>query len=99
MRRTKKRVIVLLLVLSPISILNAMSMIANGADGETLVQMYETSFTDEAVSDTNRWVSEQTDGCIPEVMDQIPKNTMMYLIIDCEHNLPIFLGTMMDVPN
>lgn len=127
---------------SPLSVLTALAMTANGADGETRMQMetvfgmsieelnrylysymkalsqgedyqlklansiwftaderfsvkqdflqqnadyygagiYQTVFDKEALQDMNGWVKEKTDGLIPEIVDEIPKDAVMYLI-------------------
>ncbi|MCH5253944.1 MAG: serpin family protein [Lachnospiraceae bacterium] len=132
-------------MISPVSILTALSMTANGARGETLSQMlslfspgqgidslngslqawtaglentdgakmkiansawfnenaeeitiedaflekaetyydaeiHQTAFNDNAVRQINGWVSDKTDGMIPEIMNQIPGDVVMYLI-------------------
>ena len=129
-------------LLSPLSVLAALSMTANGANGETLSQMEsvlgmpveelntwlhiytanlpreeayklhlansiwftdEPSFTvnpdflqttadyydagiyrapfDETTCDAiNRWVKDNTDGMIPQILDQIPEDAVMYLV-------------------
>lgn len=127
---------------SPLSILSALAMTANGANGETRTQMetafgvsieelnrylysytkalpqgedyqlklansiwftaderfsvtqdflqqnadyygadiYQTAFDKEALQDINGWVKEKTDGMIPEIIDKIPKDAVMYLL-------------------
>ena len=128
--------------LSPISVLSALSMTANGAKEETLAQMQDTfglsieqlnlyfkeymrhlsqtdtyklylansiwvtthnrfkvnedflqtnadyyqsdiyaaAFDDATCSDINQWVKDKTDGMISDVLDEIPYETVMYLI-------------------
>ncbi|MCM1027683.1 MAG: serpin family protein [Roseburia sp.] len=129
-------------LISPLSVINALAMTANGAKGETLAQMealfgadtsslseylrglnetlpdeegcklhlansiwyrnnqgfsvqedflktnkeifraevYPSSFDSTAPQEINRWVSEHTDGMIPQIIDQIDEDTVMYLI-------------------
>lgn len=129
------------LAVSPLSVLSALNMTANGAGGETLKQMEETfgisvpelsaylsawreasgdkkcrldmangiwfteddSFTveqdfldncadsfgaearrvpfdDSALREINDWVNENTRGMIPEIVDKIPEDAVMYLV-------------------
>ena len=129
-------------LISPISVLCALAMTANGAQGETLSQMekifglpvpdlneylhiymdnlpsgkkykvhpansiwfkdddnlkvekdflqtnadcygasiYKAAFDDATRKDINNWVSKNTDGMIPEILDQIPEDAVMYLV-------------------
>lgn len=129
-------------LLSPLSVLNALAMTMNGAEGETLRQMedtfgigrgelntylyscrsglvsgeksklhlansiwfsdddtfevnrdflqtccdyygadiYRLPFDDTAVREINGWVKSNTDGMIPEILDNISKDAIMYLI-------------------
>ncbi len=131
-------------LVSPLSVMLALSMTANGADGETLSEMekvlgqnipldslneylkgytsslpndeggslkiansiwfrniegftvkndflqknanfysadaFKTPFDDSTVKEINGWVKKNTDGMIKEVIDEIPDQTMMYLI-------------------
>jgi serpin B len=129
-------------LISPISVLYALSMTANGADGETLEQMesvlgmsteelniylyayinslpksekyklsiansiwfkddgsinvnqgflqinadyygadiYKAKFDRQTLKDINGWVNNKTDGMIPEVINEIPAEAVMYLI-------------------
>lgn len=129
-------------LISPISILAALAMTANGAKGETLTQMeqvfgvnmdnlneeisayitssnqlkeiqlniansiwfknddslmvnqdflqknadyyeasvYAADFDESTLEDINRWVDENTDGMIKEILKQIPADAVMYLI-------------------
>ena len=129
-------------LISPLSILCALSMTANGADGETLTQMenvlgmsreelnpylrsyvnalqqdekcklhmansiwfsdaedfsvnrdflqtnadyygadlYRAPFNTRTLRDINRWVKNETDGMIPEILDRIPSDAVMYLV-------------------
>lgn len=129
-------------LISPLSVLCALGMTANGAEGETLSQMesvlgldrdtlnawlhtytaslsysksctlelansiwfreggsfavnedflqtnadyygaglYSAPFDRSTVKDINRWVKENTDGMIPEIIDEISGETVMYLI-------------------
>ena len=129
-------------LISPLSVLCALAMTANGADGDTLAQMesvlglpqeqlngffrsyldalssdeqgclklansvwfaerngftaspdflqkladvydadaYQAAFDDSTLADINNWVKQNTDGMIPEILDQIPPEAVMYLI-------------------
>ena len=129
-------------LISPLSVLCALSMTANGAEGETLFQMestlgmrrdlyneffkaylaalsagdgtalklansvwfkdtpgftvkqaflqtnadnygagaFKAPFDDGTRADINSWVSEHTDGMIPEILDRIPEDVVMYLV-------------------
>ena len=125
-------------LVSPMSVLSALAMTANGARGETLAQMedtlggtveqlngalaglgqendsplylansiwfaeggritpnpdflqvnadcyragvFEAPFDQTTVTDINRWVKEHTHGMVEEVLREIPRNTVMYLI-------------------
>ncbi len=129
-------------LISPISVLYALAMTANGAGGETLAQMeqvlgagvgdlndclstyvselpvdekyklsiansiwftddekftveqdflrinedyygagvYETPFDNSTLQAVNEWVSENTDGMIEEILDNIPEESVMYLV-------------------
>lgn len=129
-------------LISPLSVLCALAMTANGAEGETLAQMeealglsidelnawihtymsqlpenkkyklslansiwftaderftveqdflqtnadyysadiYKAPFDDSTLKDINAWVKEKTDGMIQDILDEIPKDAVMYLI-------------------
>ena len=129
-------------LISPLSVLYALAMTANGADGETLAQMeqvlgmdaenlnsfmlaymdllpkdkackmslansiwfkddprfevkesflqtnadyygasiYKAAFDQGTLNDINAWVKKHTDGMIPEILDKIPENAIMYLV-------------------
>ena len=129
-------------LISPLSVLYALAMTANGADGETLAQMeqvlgmdvhnlngymlayldllpeskdykmslansiwfkddphftveqsflqtnadyygagaYKAAFDECTRNDINNWVKEHTDGMIPEILDKIPDEAIMYLV-------------------
>ena len=129
-------------LISPLSVLYALAMTANGADGETLAQMeqvlgmdaenlnsfmlaymdqlpkgkaykmslansiwfkddpaftvensflrtnadyygagvYKAPFDDGTRNDINNWVKDHTDGMIPEIIDEIPSDAIMYLV-------------------
>ncbi len=129
-------------LISPLSVLYALAMTANGADGETLEQMeqvlgmdtenlngymrayldllpeakdyklslansiwfkddpnfaveqsflqtnadyygagaYKAAFDEATKNDINNWVKEHTDGMIPEILDEIPDEAVMYLV-------------------
>ena len=42
--------------------------------------IYRTTFGDSAVKDINNWVKEKTDGMIPEILDKMPMEAVMYLV-------------------
>ena len=129
-------------LISPLSVLYALAMTANGADGETLAQIeqvlgmdaenlnsyilayldllpeaqdykmslansiwfkddpnfvieqnflqtnadyygagaYKAAFDGGTRNDINNWVKEHTDGMIPEILDEIPDEAIMYLV-------------------
>lgn len=129
-------------LISPLSVLYALAMTANGADGETLAQMeqvlgmdvedlncymlaymdllpkntdykmslansiwfkddpdflveqsflqtnadyygagaFKSAFDETTRNDINNWVKENTDGMIPEIIDKIPDEAIMYLV-------------------
>ncbi len=129
-------------LISPLSVLSALAMTANGAKGETLSQMesvlgmstdelnqyfhcymqtlpqgekyklklansiwftdderftvkdeflqtnadyygadiYRVMFDNKALRDVNNWVKEKTDGMIPEILDEIKEDDIMYLV-------------------
>ena len=129
-------------LISPLSVLYALAMTANGVDGETLAQMeqvlgmdvdnlnsymlayldllpetkdykmslansiwfkddpnftveqsflqtnadyygagaYKAAFDEGTRNDINNWVKEHTDGMIPEILDEIPDEAIMYLV-------------------
>ena len=129
-------------LISPLSVLYALAMTANGADGNTLAQMeqvlgmeteelnsfmrayldllpgskvyklslansiwfkddprfqveqsflqtnadyygadaYKAAFDEATRNDINNWVKEHTDGMIPEILDEIPEDAVMYLV-------------------
>lgn len=129
-------------LISPLSVLYALAMTANGADGETLAQMeqvlgmdvdnlnrymlayldllpetkdyktslansiwfkddpdfiveqsflqtnadyygagaYKAAFDEGTRNDINNWVKEHTGGMIPEILDEIPDEAIMYLV-------------------
>ena len=129
-------------LISPLSVIYALAMIANGAKGETLEEMeavlgipveelneylytyaknlpqdkkyklsmansiwftdkdsfsvnddflqknadyygagiYKTPFSEQTVKDINHWVKENTDEMIPEILDKIPPEAVMYLV-------------------
>ena len=129
-------------LISPLSVLYALAMTANGAGGETLAQMeqvlgmnadnlnsymlayldlfseaedckmslansiwfkddpdfvveqsflqtnadyygagaYKAAFDEATKDDINNWVKEHTDGMIPEILDRIPDEAIMYLV-------------------
>ena len=129
-------------LISPLSVLYALAMTANGAEGETLAQMeqvmgmeteamngfmlayldllpekrdyklhlansiwfkddplfevdqgflrtnadyygagaYKAAFDEATRDDINNWVRDHTDGMIPEIVDEIPDDALMYLV-------------------
>lgn len=129
-------------LISPLSVLYALAMTANGADGKTLEEMeavlglttealnlylysylnnlpqgeqyklslansiwfteddrftvnrnflqanadyygagiYEAPFNEATCKDINNWVKEKTDGMIPEILDQLPRDGVMCLV-------------------
>ena len=129
-------------LISPLSVLCALAMTTNGAEGETLAQMeqtlglpvdtlnrwlhtylaqlpegskyklslansiwfadkesftvrqdflqtnadyygadiYAAPFDDSTLTDINNWVKENTDGMIPNILDRIPEEAVMYLV-------------------
>ena len=125
-------------LISPLSVLCALAMTANGAKGETLAQMedtlgapverlnqavhtlmgqeddamrlansiwlaqrddltvnqdflqtnanyygagvYQAPFDQTTVREINRWVEEETHGMVEEILDEIPADTVMYLV-------------------
>ena len=42
--------------------------------------IYRTPFDDSTLKDINNWVSDKTDGMIPEILDKIPEEAVMYLV-------------------
>ena len=42
--------------------------------------LYRTPFDRQTKKDINRWVKNETDGMISEILDQIPDNAVMYLV-------------------
>lgn len=42
--------------------------------------IYKTPFDNTTVKDINNWVKDKTDGMIPEILDKISQNEVMYLI-------------------
>lgn len=129
-------------LISPLSVLYALAMTANGADGDTLAQMedvlgmdcenlnsfmlaymdqlpaakdykmslansiwfkddpdfiveqrflqtnadyygagvYKAAFDESTRNDINNWVKQHTDGMIPQIIDEIPEEAVMYLV-------------------
>lgn len=129
-------------LISPLSVLSALAMTVNGADGETKAQMeavlgitpeelngyiytyinslpqaekyrlniansiwfkdspslnvnrdflqtnadyygasiYKAPFDKSTLKDINNWVDEKTDGMIPNILDEIPEEAIMYLV-------------------
>ena len=129
-------------LISPLSVLYALAMTTNGADGNTLTQMeqvlgmdcdnlnsfmlayldllpeseiykmslansiwfkddpnfivkqsflqtnadyygadaYKAAFDEGTRNDINKWVKDHTDGMIPEILDEIPDEAIMYLV-------------------
>ena len=42
--------------------------------------VYQAPFDNGTLRDINRWVKRETDGMIPEILDRIPSNAVMYLV-------------------
>lgn len=42
--------------------------------------IYRTPFDTSTVKDINNWVKNETDGMIPQILDQIPQEAVMYLV-------------------
>ena len=42
--------------------------------------MYKAPFNEQTVSDINAWVNNETNGMIPEILDAIPADAVMYLV-------------------
>jgi len=42
--------------------------------------LYQAPFTPETCKAINNWVKEKTDGMIPEILDRIPDDAIMYLV-------------------
>lgn len=42
--------------------------------------VFSSKFDDKTLRDVNQWVSDNTDGMIPEILDGIPSAAVMYLI-------------------
>ena len=42
--------------------------------------LYEAPMNDHTLRAINNWVNEKTEGMIPEILDQIPADAMMYLV-------------------
>ena len=42
--------------------------------------IYEAPFDESTLKDINNWVKKETDGMIPEILDEIPADALMYLI-------------------
>ncbi len=42
--------------------------------------IYKQIFNDEATEKINHWVKEHTDGMIPEILSEVPKDAVMYLV-------------------
>lgn len=42
--------------------------------------IYKAPFDHTTLKDINRWVKNETDGMIPEILDQIPREAVMYLV-------------------
>jgi serpin B len=41
---------------------------------------YKAPFDRTTLKDINNWVKDKTDGMIPDILDQIPSNALMYLV-------------------
>lgn len=42
--------------------------------------IYRSPFDDSTLKDINNWVKQNTDGMIPEILDEIPPEAIMYLV-------------------
>ena len=42
--------------------------------------IYRAPFDDTTLKDINNWVKNKTDGMIPEILDKIPEEAVMYLV-------------------
>ena len=42
--------------------------------------IYQAPFDDQTCKDINSWVKQKTDGMIPEILDRIPPEAVMYLV-------------------
>ncbi|MBR2956791.1 MAG: serpin family protein [Clostridia bacterium] len=42
--------------------------------------IYKTPFNDKTCKEINKWVKQKTDSMIPEILDEIPTDAVMYLI-------------------
>ena len=42
--------------------------------------IFKAPFNDETLKDINAWVNDKTDGMIPDALDEIPAEAIMYLI-------------------
>lgn len=42
--------------------------------------IYGAPFDESTCADINRWVKRRTDGQIPEILDEVPRDAVMYLI-------------------
>lgn len=42
--------------------------------------IYKAPFNDKTCKEINKWVRQKTDGMIPEILDEIPTDAVMYLI-------------------
>ncbi len=55
-------------------------------------QIYKAPFNDDTVKDINGWVNEHTDGMIPDIIEKISPQAIMYLInalaFDAEWSVP-----------
>jgi len=43
-------------------------------------EIYEEAFDKKTIKNINKWVSKNTDGMIPEIINEIPPEVLMYLI-------------------
>lgn len=43
-------------------------------------QIFGAPFTEQTCTDLNRWVERETDGMITDILDEIPKDALMYLV-------------------
>ena len=86
-----------------------LSMAANGAQGQTLAEMESLPAGDMTIGELNRYfnITSHLPATVTEMYlksDQIPLRPrvtlgrpFLYLIVDRETNLPIFIGTATDI--
>lgn len=51
------------------------------ADRESYgAEIFSEPFTDKTADEINAWVKQNTDGTIPEILDEVPEEAVMYLV-------------------